>query len=209
MSETPPPPTIWNVPNQVTVSRLILTIVLFVFLSLGWYVTSLVVFLIAAGTDWVDGYYARKFGQVTQLGRILDPFADKLIICGAFIYLCAAPRLVDGVVASGIAVWVAVLVTGRELLVTALRSFVEGHGGDFSAKWIGKWKMAIQCAAASFSMGRLSYVDFDQRIWQTQPPGWISFGLELTVWLTVLLTLYSAIVYVIAAVRMLKNNPHG
>ena len=50
----------------------------------------MVVFIVAAATDWVDGYYARKYGQVTTLGRILDPFVDKIIICGSFIYLAAA-----------------------------------------------------------------------------------------------------------------------
>ena len=48
-------------------------------------------FAIAAGTDWVDGFYARRYGQVTQLGRILDPFADKIIICGTFTFLAAVP----------------------------------------------------------------------------------------------------------------------
>ena len=120
---------------------------------------SLVVFLIAAGTDWVDGYWARKYGQITQLGRILDPFADKMIICGTFIFLAAAPQLADGSPASGIAAWVAVLVMAREMIVTALRSFVEERGGDFSAKWAGKWKMVFQCAAAAFGIGQLMWYD--------------------------------------------------
>ena len=49
-------------------------------------------FVIAAGTDWLDGYFARKYGQVTTLGRILDPFADKVIVCGTFIFLAAIPE---------------------------------------------------------------------------------------------------------------------
>ena len=206
MSNSPPTPSVWNVPNQVTLSRLVLTIILFVFLSLGWYITSLVIFLIAASTDWVDGYWARKYGQVTQLGRILDPFADKLIICGVFIYLAAGPRLENGAVASGIAVWVTVLVVGRELLVTALRSFVEGHGGDFSANWIGKWKMGVQCAAAAFCMAQLSYVADDGRDWDTLPPAWMSLAVKITVWATIVLTVYSAVVYVLAALKMLERK---
>ncbi len=162
-----------NVPNQVTISRVALTVVLFVLLGFGYYLASLIVFLIAAGTDWIDGYWARKYGQVTQLGRILDPFADKLIVCGTFIYLAAAPQLADGRAASGIAAWMAVLIMGRELIVTALRSFIENRGGDFSAKWAGKWKMVAQCAAASFSIGQLMYYDAATHSLAATLPAWI------------------------------------
>ena len=92
-------------------------------------------FVVAAGTDWLDGYWARKYGQVTNLGRILDPFVDKIIICGTFIFLAAVPD-------SGVQAWMAVVIVGRELLVTALRSYLEGEGADFSASMSGKLKMA-------------------------------------------------------------------
>jgi CDP-diacylglycerol--glycerol-3-phosphate 3-phosphatidyltransferase len=81
-----------NVPNQLTIARLVLSIICFVFLAIDWYLTGLVLFVIAASTDWVDGYWARKYGQITQLGRVMDPFADKIIICGAFIFLAAVRR---------------------------------------------------------------------------------------------------------------------
>ena len=148
-----------NVPNQLTVARIVLSIVMFVLLPLGWYKTSFALFVITAGTDWLDGYWARRYGQITQLGRVLDPFADKLFICGTFIFLAAVPPLADGVAPSGIPAWMAVVIAGRELLVTTLRTFVEQQGGDFSAKWVGKWKMALQCLAAGWSMIHLSYVD--------------------------------------------------
>lgn len=204
-----PTTSIWNVPNQVTISRLVLTLILFIFLDLQWFLVSLIVFVVAASTDWIDGYWARKYGQVTQLGRILDPFADKLIICGVYIYLSAIPPTDAGVAPSGIAVWVTVLVVGRELLVTALRSFVEGHGGDFSAKWIGKWKMVAQCVAAGLSMAQLTYLSADGREWDAAPPQWLSYALLISVWLTVLLTLYSAVVYGMAAVNMLRRGADG
>src|SRR6476646_7811017 len=89
--------TIWNVPNQLTVARLVLSIICFVFLMFGGYLGALILFAIAAGTDWVDGYWARKYGQITQLGRILDPFADKIIICGTFIFLAAVPLAISDV----------------------------------------------------------------------------------------------------------------
>jgi CDP-diacylglycerol---glycerol-3-phosphate 3-phosphatidyltransferase len=198
-------PAVLNVPNQVTLSRVALTVVLFMLLAFDYYLASLIVFIIAAGTDWFDGYYARKYGQVTQLGRILDPFADKLIICGTFIYLAAAPQLADGRPASGIAAWVAVLIMGREMIVTALRSFVENRGGDFSAKWSGKWKMAAQCAAACFSIAQLMYFVPDSRALSSDMPNWIAAGLTITVWLAVALTVYSGIVYVLAAWRVVRD----
>src|ERR671915_469024 len=100
---TPAISTIWNVPNQLTIARLVLSVFCFVFLTFDYYLAGLILFVIAAGTDWVDGFWARRYGQITQLGRILDPFADKIIICGTFIYLAAAPQLVDGTPASGVA----------------------------------------------------------------------------------------------------------
>lgn len=136
---------IWNVPNQLTAARLLLSLVVFALIAWHFYLAAMIVFVIAAGTDWVDGYWARRFNQVTKLGRIFDPFVDKMIICGTFVFLVAE----EG---SGIAAWMAVLVIAREMLVTALRGFIEQSGGDFSAKMSGKIKMVIQCAAVVASL---------------------------------------------------------
>ncbi len=200
------PTRVLNVPNQLTVSRLVLSLILFVFLALGWYATSFALFVVTAGTDWIDGYWARKYGQVTQLGRILDPFADKLFICGTFVFLAAVPPLAGGGSPSGIAAWMAVVVVGRELLVTALRSFVEQQGGDFSAQWIGKWKMVFQCLAAGWSMVHLTYFDPASSAWHGTPPTWMSEGLLVSAWLAVLITVYSGVSYVRAALKMLCED---
>ena len=208
MSETALPSAsarVWNVPNQVTVSRLLLGVVLFALMSWGYYTASLVVFIIAASTDWVDGYWARKYGQITQLGRILDPFADKMIICGTFIYLAAAPQLADGRPASGVAAWMAVVILARELAVTALRSFIENQGGDFSAKWAGKWKMVFQCVAAGFSIGKLQWFDPSERAYSPPAPDWVSYGLVISLWIALALTIYSGMEYIIVAVRTLRR----
>ena len=194
--------TVWNVPNAVTVSRVVLAIVLFGLMARGMFAASLAVFLVAASTDWVDGYWARKYGQITQLGRILDPFADKLIVCGTFIFLAAAPQLADGSPASGIAAWVAVLVMAREMIVTALRSLIESRGGDFSAKWVGKWKMVFQCAAAAFGIGQLMWYDADARA-LVELPAWVTWGLFVSVWTAIVLTIWSGVGYIVSATRML------
>src|SRR3954453_15268965 len=174
---------VWNVPNVLTIARLVPSVIWFVTLTLGWFLPSLVLFAIAAGTDWGDGFYARRYGEITQLGRILDPFADKIILCGTFTFLAAVPpvQLKHGLnsSASEVWAWMAVIVIAREILVTALRSFFEEHGSDFSAKWSGKWKMVLQCAAVAMSLWRLWYYAFDPRgqSWAIEPALWSTWSL--------------------------------
>ncbi len=197
---TPPSATsgIMNLPNQLTVARLVLSVFLFVCIGLGWYAAAFVFFLVAAGTDWLDGYFARKYGMVTTLGRILDPFADKVVICGTFIFLVAIPN--SGLHELGFRAWVVVLVVARELLITGLRSFLEQQGADFSAAMSGKLKMVAQCAAAAFSLAFLAW----PTISATVVPSWIVLGVQASVWATVALTAYSGVAYVLAAMRLLR-----
>ncbi len=185
------PPTIWNVPNLFTALRFVLSVVVFVMIPLGFYFTALVVFVIAASTDWVDGYWARRFDQVTRLGRIFDPFVDKIIICGVFIFLASE----EG---SGVFAWMAVVVVARELLVTALRGFIEQRGGDFSAKMSGKLKMVFQCVAVGISLFVLADPTSAQRLG-------FEWWLPLAVWTAVLLTIYSGTQYVVVAFRLLRK----
>ena len=86
---------VWNVPNVLTLLRLVLSCVLFVMIALGpqFMIAALVLFIVTALTDFVDGWWARKFNQCTQFGRIMDPFADKILICGTFIFLSARPEM--------------------------------------------------------------------------------------------------------------------
>ncbi len=198
--ETPSSATdINNFPNQITAARLVLSLLLFIFLGFEYYLTSLALFIFAASTDWLDGYWARKYGQVTVLGRILDPFADKMIICGTLIFLTANP-------ASLIPPWMVVVIVGRELLVTALRSFLEERGQDFSATMSGKLKMVVQCFAAGFSIFRLSYLDPAPTSPELGlPPAWLTWGTILLVWAAVATTLHSGVAYIFAAVRMFRG----
>ncbi len=190
---------LFNLPNQLTSLRLILSVILFFFIANEYYITSLILFIIAAGTDWLDGYYARKYAQVTTLGRILDPFADKVIVCGTFIFLAAIPAMHDA--AWGLRPWMVVVLVGRELLVTALRSFIEDRGADFSAKMSGKLKMVLQCLAAGACLYYLSYAPSPV----VQTPNWAWWLLVLSTWSAVLLTVYSGVVYIRAAVRLLRE----
>ena len=189
----------FNLPNQLTFLRLILSAVLFCFIAWEHYLTSMVLFIIAAGTDWLDGYCARKYSQVTTLGRILDPFADKVIVCGTFIFIVSVP--VMGQVSWGLRPWMVVVIVGRELLVTALRSFIEDRGSDFSAKMSGKLKMVLQCVAAGVCLFYLSY-DAPQTENAAQ---WCWWLLVASIWSALILTVYSGLVYIRAAVRLLQD----
>ena len=187
-------PEIWNLPNLITVSRLILSLILFVIIYLeGWWKTSAALFILAAATDFLDGYFARKYNQVTTLGRIMDPFVDKIIICGEFIFLLER----DG---SGINAWFVLIIIGREMFITSLRGFLEKQGRDFSASWSGKIKMGVQCVAVVLSLLSLS----KEAPFNTS--GFLLFR-DITIWATALITLYSGIDYVLRASRMLKRNP--
>jgi len=187
---------IFNLPNQLTSLRLILSVVLFCLMECDYYMSSFVLFVIGAGTDWVDGYFARKYGQVTTLGRILDPFADKVIVCGTYIFLAANP--VMNQVSMGLRAWMVVVIVGRELLVTALRSFIEERGGDFSAQWSGKIKMVLQCFAAGACLFYLTYANPLENA-----PQWCRVVLIGSVWIAVISTVYSGAVYVRAAIKVL------
>ena len=169
------------------------------FITWEYYWASLVLFVIAAGTDWLDGYFARRYGQVTTLGRILDPFADKVIICGTFIFLLVAPGMLE--TPYGLRAWMVVVIVGRELLVTALRSFIEDRGGDFSAKMSGKLKMVLQCIAAGVGLFFLHYSDSRPR---RSPWVWDVFVVSL--WAAVVLTVYSGLIYIHVAVRLLRES---
>ena len=110
----------WNVPNTLTVSRLGLAVFVFAMISNGWYAGALALFVLAAATDALDGYFARLLGQDTPLGRQLDPLIDKVIVSGAYIYLAAIPD-------TGVYPWMVTAIVVRELLIQGLRSLLEGE----------------------------------------------------------------------------------
>ena len=190
-SKENPQVSLFNIPNQVTAARFLLSIVVFVLIPLNHYLAALIIFSVAVMTDWVDGYWARRLGQITKLGRILDPLVDKIIICGTFIVLAIKPD-------SGIAVWVATVVLCREVLVTALRSFIEQRGGDFSANMAGKLKMILQCAAIIACLVVMTYG-------RDESPTWMIWALRIFVWVAVISTVQSGLGYALAACKYLRK----
>lgn len=141
---TPPRPGVFNLANQLTAIRLLLAVVLFGLIAWDLWLTSMIVFAFAALTDWLDGYFARKQGLVSALGRNFDPLVDKVLICGAYIFLLPHAAASDPV---WLTPWMVTVVVARELIITSLRSFLENRGASFGADSLGKIKMVLQCAA--------------------------------------------------------------
>lgn len=128
-----------NVPNLLSLSRVPLTVVLCAAIAAEWWLAALLTFALAAFTDWLDGWWARKFNQLSAVGRALDPLTDKVLIASAFIFLIPVEK-------SGIHPWMVAVVVVREVLITGLRGIVEATGKSFGADWFGKLKTVLQCA---------------------------------------------------------------
>ncbi|WP_100010898.1 CDP-diacylglycerol--glycerol-3-phosphate 3-phosphatidyltransferase [Lentibacillus sediminis] len=144
-----------NVPNKITLSRIFLIPVFIVLLSVpfnwgAWNIgqaelpvshfLAAILFIIASTTDWVDGYYARKYNLVTNLGKFLDPLADKLLVSAALILL----------VEMGLApAWIVILIISREFAVTGLRLVAAGEGIVLAASSMGKLKTVTQIVATA------------------------------------------------------------
>ncbi len=182
-----------NLPNLITVSRLVLALVLFGLMSVGgWWRTSAVLFAVAAATDWLDGYFARRYKQVTVLGRILDPFVDKVIVCGAFVFLQEQKVPIS----SGVTAWMVITIIGREMFVSSLRGILEKEGKDFSASLSGKAKMALQCVAVTASLVSLSP--------EISSPTIISIR-DAMLWSAVAVTIWSGMIYVVRGASLLTR----
>lgn len=133
---------LFNLPNQLTGMRFLLSFVLFYLISQELWLASLLVFIFAAFTDWLDGHLARTQNMQSSLGRNLDPLVDKVLICGTFIFLIPI-----GTKEGWLPPWMVTVVVARELLITGLRNFIEQKGVSFGADFLGKAKMILQCAA--------------------------------------------------------------
>jgi CDP-diacylglycerol--glycerol-3-phosphate 3-phosphatidyltransferase len=187
----PAPRRFWNVPNTLTVSRLALAVLTFAFIDYGLYSWALAVFVVAALTDALDGYFARLLKQDTPLGRQLDPLIDKVIVSGCYIYLATVP-------ATGVMPWMVTAIVVRELLIQGLRSHLEGQGQPFGARTAGKLKTVAQCLS-------ISAVLYCLTLSPSAPWGWFWLRDGLT-WLAVGLTLYSGMSYIWIAFPKLRGE---
>jgi len=170
----------FNIPNTLAFSRLLLAPVMFFFLvnqdasifegiHKSWinYIAAFI-FVLASATDFFDGYIARTFDQVTVLGSILDPLADKMLTLAGFLGL---------MMLGSASPWAVFLIITRELFITGLRVSAVSQGLDITASWMGKVKTVVQMIAIGFLLMQWS-------------------GGEILLWIAVVLTLYSGYEYV-------------
>lgn len=205
-----------NLPNTLTLSRIILVIVYTIALAWDGSVSphtnevtgywfqpismtaciALWAFVVAAITDFFDGYLARKYNLVTNFGKLIDPLADKILVGAAFIYLTAVGMC---------PFWVTILIIFREFLVTGLRQLAVAQGIVMAADKSGKWKTAVQLTYCIACMAHLAYggnLIEPLRSLSIGETGW--WFRETTLWLSVILTLWSGLNYCIQSRHLIK-----
>ena len=154
-----------HIPNALTIARLVMTVIFLIMIVLAgrmedakpanYLLVVFVLFVVAGLTDIVDGYLARKFEATSKLGRILDPLADKFLVCGAFVCFAIVGQPILAVFDFSPPVMIAlqwgtaIVITVRELTVTIMRHLAESRGVEFGAIASGKLKMFLQ----SFGIG--------------------------------------------------------
>lgn len=185
-----------NLPNAITLSRLVLTAVFVIamgFPGKAGHLTALIAFSVAAASDWLDGYLARRLGLVTPLGKLLDPLADKILVCAAFVFMSVghfAP------------VWATALIIAREFLVTGLRQIAVEAGQVLAADRLGKWKTTFQLTFVITALVHLFLSHFAQPgaigtflaslARRPEDGGWL---MPAALWLSVALTVISGLNY--------------
>lgn len=190
-----------NLPNKITLARifliplfLIFALVPFPFEALSFGGVSIpfahfigaMIFCIAAGTDWLDGYYARKYNLVTNFGKFLDPLADKLLVTAALLALVEW-----GVVPA----WMVIIIISREFTVTGIRLVAAADGEVIAASSLGKWKTIFQMVAIVVLLFyNLPFALFD---W---PVGMI------LLWIAVILTIVSGVDYIVKNKHLFQHS---
>ncbi len=180
-----------NIANRVTMLRIVLTFVFMFFLFVHGFwakVVSLLVFIIAALSDFVDGRIAHRKNMITDFGRLMDPIADKILVLAAFAAFVQM-QLIEA--------WMFVIIVSREILITSLRLFALNKGKVLSATKAGKHKTVSQMAVIFIILGFIVLKEAMLTFF-TWNPGWEKFfrqGIYLLMLLTVGLTLYSGLSY--------------
>jgi CDP-diacylglycerol--glycerol-3-phosphate 3-phosphatidyltransferase len=211
-----------HVPNALTALRLLLAVLFFAMLTYYQYDVSgrqllslniaFAVYLVALFTDFLDGYLARRWKVEGVFGRIVDPFVDKVLVLGSFIFFAGKnftiPQLNPSEIPTnvktitGVVPWMVVLILGRELLVTSLRGSSEGSGVNFAAVFSGKLKMTLQSITILII---LVYVNYRWLIIAHHVDDIASTIRDGFIWLTIGVTVISGISYVRRGIALYKG----
>ena len=182
-----------NLPNRLTVSRLVLTVVFVAAVSADFpyhHTLALGLFVLAAVTDYVDGEIARRYSLITDFGKLMDPLVDKIMTAAAFV--CLVPL-------RAIPAWVAIVVITREFLITGLRLLAVSKGRVLAADPIGKHKTSWQIATVIFFLVLLSFQEFvHSPVGGSMDRRWLAlwtYGGWTVSGIAVVLTIYSGVDY--------------
>lgn len=175
-----------NLPNKLTCFRVLLIPVFVVFMYLDFIpynnLIALGVFIFASLTDLLDGKIARKYNLITNLGKFMDPLADKLLVCAALI--CLTPAKIPA--------WIVIIIISRELFISGFRILAADQGIVLAAGWWGKFKTTFQMIMIIVLIADINLLLFDVL-------GWI------LIWISLALTVISMIDYVYKNIEVLKN----
>ena len=186
-----------NLPNKLTVSRFVLTVVFLVALFWPWHIPfrntlALLLFSLASFTDFLDGRIARRRGLITNFGKLMDPLADKILTCSAFIAFVESTHLHPAPVK--VAAWMVIVIVARELAITGLRLLAASKNIVLAAERYGKHKTISQIVAII----ALLVVDacHEWPAWlQDIFNGWSTMFTAVALWITVVLTATSGLIY--------------
>jgi CDP-diacylglycerol--glycerol-3-phosphate 3-phosphatidyltransferase len=186
---------LWTIPNILSLGRLGMMAVILWAIDTAHWDAAIVLFVIAALSDWFDGWIARKFDQATVLGRQLDPLVDKIMVIAVLVHLAALPG-------SGVRPWMVSVILTRELVIQALRSHLESASVGFGAKMAGKLKMAVQC----FAIVAVLWVFREGG--PEAVPG-LKLVRDVLVWAALVLTVYSGGAYLLRARALFEDLDKG
>lgn len=192
-----------NLPNQLTVLRLILTAIFAAVMSVnfsGHHSVGLVLFSVAAFTDFLDGYLARKHNLITNFGKLMDPLADKVLMCAGFVLLSEI-GLIPG--------WLVVAILSREFLVTGLRLIAAGDGKVVSADKLGKqktiWQIVTLIYFLLFLASKEGAFAWMRWLYDWAPTSPAVAG-SLLLALSLILTVWSGVGYVFKNLHVLRTD---
>jgi CDP-diacylglycerol---glycerol-3-phosphate 3-phosphatidyltransferase len=190
-----------NIANKLTMLRIVLTFVFMIFLSwngLWAKALSLAIFIFAAISDYLDGRIAQKKNMVTDFGKLMDPIADKILVLAAFAAFVQMQLIRD---------WMFVIMISREILITSLRLFALNKGKVLSAGKVGKQKTVSQMVVIFLILGFIVFKEVMLSFYTWNPvwEKWFHQCIDVCMWLTVLLTLYSGISYLWENRKVIAN----
>ena len=191
----------FNLPNMLTYGRILaVPLVAACFLNphafasgdqARW--TAFIIYAVASVTDWFDGYLARAWDQTSNIGRMLDPIADKLLVSVCLFLLAADPAQTI----KGWSLWAAIIILCREILVSGLREYLAGLKVSVPVSQLAKWKTTVQMVAIGFLLAGPAL----DRVW--------SYGTQTGIallWIAALLTLYTGYDYFRAGMKHLVDE---